>query len=228
MYLVQYAGGFLIIAGAYLLNLIFYAGVSCAYGVPVGNVLGGLLAGWLLNLLYFLLLYGVTVAAVLLTGQLLVGLLAVGVLFFFLPVLVLVLESYCEISLRPCRRVAVGGRMADGYAEMDFSFFSLFICHKLGYEGTWKSYSGTDFNSFGGTGFRIFGMVLYRLRPLESAGRAMAFRRTRAPIRLYGMGIRRNGRFVLLDHSKPPLLGCVRRFDGSAHFPLCDRGNLSL
>ena len=97
MYLVQYTGGVLIIAGIYLLNLIFYVGVSCAYGVPVGNVLGGLLAGWLLNLLYFLLLYGVTVAAVMLTGQLLVGLLAVGVLFFFLPVLVLVLESYWEI-----------------------------------------------------------------------------------------------------------------------------------
>ena len=52
MYLVQYAGGVSDHSrNAYLLNLIFYAGVSCAYGVPVGNVLGGLLAGWLLNLL---------------------------------------------------------------------------------------------------------------------------------------------------------------------------------
>ena len=193
LYLVQYAGGFLIIAGAYLLNLIFYAGVSCAYGVPVGNVLGGLLAGWLLNLLYFLLLYGVTVAAVLLTGQLLVGLLAVGVLFFFLPVLVLVLESYCEIFFET---MPSGWQWEEGWLMDTLKWISPFSAYLFAVSWGMKELGNhipaLILTVLAVLALGVFGMVLYRLRPLESAGRAMAFRRTRAPIRLvmvWGFGV---------------------------------------
>lgn len=193
MYLVQYTGGVLIIAGIYLLNLIFYVGVSCTYGVPVGNVLGGLLAGWLLNLLYFLLLYGVTVAAVMLTGQLLVGLLAVGVLFFFLPVLVLVLESYCEIFFET---MPVQWQWEEGWLMDTLKWISPFTAYLFALSWGMKELGNhipaLIVTFFAVLALGIFGMALYRLRPLESAGRAMAFRRTRTPIRfimVWGYGI---------------------------------------
>lgn len=190
MYLVQYAGGFVIIAGAYLLNLIFYMGVSCAYGVPVGNVLGGLLAGWLLNLLYFLLMYGVTVTAVMLTGQLLVGVLAVGILFFFLPVLVLVLESYCEIFFEtmPSRSE---GLLIDTLKWIS-PFSAYLFAISWGMKELGNHIPALIVTFFAAAALGIFGMALYRLRPLESAGRAMAFKRTKAPIRfilVWGFGV---------------------------------------
>ena len=193
-YLVQYMGGFLIIAGTYLLNLVFYLGVSAAYQIPLGNILGGILGGWLLNLLYFLLIYGTAVTAVMLTGHLLVGVLAAGVLLFFLPAVVLVLDSYTDLFFG-----------TQSYYWTDLSEFQIIDCLKWispftaylyalgwGMEELAPHIPALVITFFVSLGLAFFSMELYRKRPLEAAGRAMAFKISASPIRflmVWGFGV---------------------------------------
>lgn len=101
LFAVQYTGGFLIVALAYLVNLGILMVVSCAYQVPLSAVLGTAMMGWLLNLLFFLLMYAVVSIAMIMTGNMLVGILGTGVFFFYMPGMITLWWVIAARSLRP-------------------------------------------------------------------------------------------------------------------------------
>ena len=194
MYGVQYAGGVLIIGAAYLLNLIFVLGVAMAYQVPLGNVIGGAFGGWLLNMLYFLLMYGVAVTAVMLTGHTVVGVLAVGVLFFFLPILVMVLYSYQDTFFVTAPR---NGEGLTQISLMDsLKWISPFTAYLTAIswvsDGMGQHVPGLVIALLAALALAAFSLGLYRKRPSEAAGKAMAFKAAASPIRfvmVWGFGV---------------------------------------
>lgn len=177
LYAVQFAGGLLILGGAYLLNVLFMLGVSCAYGVPLGAAAGAAFWGWLANMLYFFLMYAVTVAAVMLTGNLIVSILGDVILFFFFPVMLFALEGYCDIFFRTY--CSWGGGLHFAGALKWSSPLAAYL-----YAIAEKGRLGMLLSLLAALAISLLGLELYRLRPSEAAGRAMAFGRTKAAIRL--------------------------------------------
>lgn len=188
----QYTGGFLIIAASYLLNLLFLLGVSMAYGVNVTAVLPAAMSAWVLNLLYFLLLYAVTVIAMMMTGNVLIGILANGVFNIFVPSMAVLIMSYCStfFETMPDHFWDEGGRVIQGFSKWG----SPLMVYTTGLD--WSG-AMTDGRSqvyrhipalviifFVAVGLSLLAMELYRKRPSEAAGKAMAFKWSMAPIRI--------------------------------------------
>lgn len=177
LYSVQFAGGLLMMGGTYLLNVLIMLAVSCSYGVPLETAAGAALWGWLANMLYFFLMYAVTVTAVMLTGNLIVSILGDGILFFFLPAVLFVLESYCNAFFQTHFSGSPGFHFTD--AVRWSSPLAAYI-----YAIADGSGLGMVLALLAALAISLLGLELYRLRPSEAAGRAMAFGRTQAWIRL--------------------------------------------
>lgn len=177
LYGVQFAGGLLIFGGAYLLNVLFMLGVSCAYGVPLGTAAGAALFGWLANMLFFLLMYAVTVVSVMLTGNLVVSILGDAVLFFFFPVMLFAMEGYCDTFFKTYFSWGGGLHFADALKWSSPIAAYLYVIAE-------NSRLGMVLSLLAALAAGFLGLELYRLRPSEAAGRAMAFGRTKAAIRL--------------------------------------------
>ena len=186
IYSARYMGGILIVGVSYLINLILMFGVALAYGVGTPGIAGAMAGGLALNMLFFLLMYAAVVIAMMMTGNMVVGILASGVFFFFLPAVMLLLEGYCEIFFVTTARNAW---TSDGSPFMwgmkylsPFSVYITALDWKL--DEIIKHVPELICSGFGVLALFFLGMQLYRIRPSESAGKAMAFKRTMAPIRI--------------------------------------------
>lgn len=186
IYSARYMGGILIVGVSYLINLILMFGVALAYGVGTPGIAGVMAGGVALNMLFFLLMYAAVVIAMMMTGNMVVGILASGVFFFFLPAVMLLLEGYCEIFFVTTARNAW---TSDGSPFMwgmkylsPFSVYITALDWKL--DEIVKHVPELICSGFGVLALFFLGMQLYRIRPSESAGKAMAFKRTMAPIRI--------------------------------------------
>ena len=186
IYSARYMGGILIVGVSYLINLILMFGVALAYGVGTPGIAGAMAGGLALNMLFFLLMYAAVVIAMMMTGNMVVGILASGVFFFFLPAVMLLLEGYCEIFFVTTARNAW---TSDGSPFMwgmkylsPFSVYITALDWKL--DEIVKHVPELICSGFGVLALFFLGMQLYRIRPSESAGKAMAFKRTMAPIRI--------------------------------------------
>lgn len=186
LYGAQYLGGILIVGIAYAVNLILMMCVSLAYGLPVGSVAGAMTGGFALNMLYFMLMYAVVVVAMMMTGNMVVGILAAGIFFFFIPAVMLLLSGYCGTFFVTTARNLWGSDGSPFMWGMKFlSPFSLYMTAlDWGIQGIGKHVPELICTGFAFLAVSILGLQLYRRRPSESAGKAMAFRRTMAPIRM--------------------------------------------
>ena len=186
IYSARYMGGILIVGVSYLINLILMFGVALAYGVGTPVIAGAMAGGLALNMLFFLLMYAAVVIAMMMTGNMVVGILASGVFFFFLPAVMLLLEGYCEIFFVTTARNAWTYDSSPFMWGMKYlSPFSVYITAldwKL--DEIIKHVPELICSGFGVLALFFLGMQLYRIRPSESAGKAMAFKRTIAPIRI--------------------------------------------
>ncbi len=182
----RYLNGLLIPAAAYLTGCLLFVAAAAAYGVSPDGFIGQMAVGFGMNLLYYSLLYGTVTAAMMMTGNVAVGLLGTTVFFAFFPLAAWILANYAStffvtapddvwnISQSPytwmLRRLsplgayiwsaAVAGENRGGYLK-----------EAVKTAFAWLALTGVS-------------LELYRLRPLEAAGRAMAFKRTMAPIRV--------------------------------------------
>ena len=133
-----------------------------------------LLSQAFLHLAFYLLFQAVFTLAVMMTGHLAVSLMASGV-FFFLPVLLSaigpsILETFFKTY---CYRSAFW-KMVSQFCS-PFSL-SLDVCLPSGPRAAAAFFSGVL--------LLFLSLVLYRIRPSEAAGRAMAFRRTEGPVKV--------------------------------------------
>lgn len=187
LFSVQYTGGFLIVALAYLLNLLFEMAVSCAYGVGFTGVLGAALLGWGLNLLFFLLMYAVVAIAMVMTGNMLVGILGSGVFFFYIPGMVFLIMGYFSTFFDTVHPYFMSGEGSPFMFGLRWTSPIITYIMALSWGGAdaLKSHVPTlIIILFTAIALTLLALELYRKRPSEAAGRAMAFKRSMMPIRV--------------------------------------------
>lgn len=181
---VQYLDGILMMAAVYLLNLVIVLGISMAQGISVSALAGTMAQAWFLHMLYYSLLYSTVVIAMMMTGGMVVGLLAAGVFFFFIPGMMLVIPGYRSAFFVTYAHMYGG----EAFFDWGVKYLSPFCVYM-----TALSWDMKEFDSFipvlinsvlGWLALAITGLQLYRIRPSEAAGRAMAFKKTMVPIRI--------------------------------------------
>lgn len=186
IYGAQFLGGILIVGLSYLISLLMTLFVALSYGVPAGSVLGAMAGGWALNMLYFMLMYAVVAVAMMMTGNLVVGILATGIFFFFIPIVMLLLAGYCETFFVTTARYMWSSEESPFMWGVKYlSPFSVYV-NALGWgtRGIGKHVPELVCTVLSFLALTLLGLQLYRRRPSEAAGKAMAFKRTMAPIRM--------------------------------------------
>ena len=182
LYMVYHIDGILILAFTCLAHLLILTAAAAAYGVSPAKILGPLFFGFFMNLLYFIITYETVIAAMMMTGKIIVGLLATAVFFSFFPAVGGLLEGFENIFFITANQVlheelfdALGHLSPVGAYVISLADVS------DGKAVTISQILGLLIAAFAGW---ILGLELYRKRPLEAAGKAMAFKKTMAPIRI--------------------------------------------
>lgn len=186
LFAAQYTGGIFIVGAAYLVNLLMLLGVAVSYGVPAGGILGSMAGSWLLNMLYYVLMYAVTVTAMMMTGNMVVGILGAGVFFFFIPSVMLLLSGYCEaFFITSARYVWTSEHSLFMWGIKYLSPISVYI-NSCGWKMSeiQKHVPELICTVLAFLAITTLNVQLYRKRPSEAAGKAMAFKKTMAPIRI--------------------------------------------
>ncbi len=182
LYLVYHVDGILILAGTYLIHLLVLTAAAAAYGVSPAKFMGTMLFGFFMNLLYYIVTYETVIVAMMLTGKIIVGLLATAVFFSFFPAVGALLEGFENIFFITAGQVpneavfeALGHLSPVGAYIMSLADIS------VGKTVAAVQILGLLIAILSGG---ILGLELYRKRPMEAAGKAMAFKKTMAPIRI--------------------------------------------
>ncbi len=138
---------------------------------------------YLLNMVYYVMLYTTAVIAMMMTGNLIVALLGIVVFCGYGPGVIVLIKGYemmwfhtlCDTarsSMRWIRMVNLSSPFANYmFALEDFSYGALGV----------RRMAGTVVVT---AALGLLAYVLYRIRPSESAGKAMAFKKTQTPIKL--------------------------------------------
>ncbi|MCI8454854.1 MAG: hypothetical protein HFE84_09610 [Lachnospiraceae bacterium] len=182
IFLLRYVNGVLIILVMYALNLVFALGVFAVNGIGLSQTFGPAIASLVIHMAGFLLIYGLMVLAVLLTGNFFVSILGGIVLFSWVPLVVLLIMGLSELFFQTIRidkqpvfeMLMLHGSPVSHYMAM------IEESSNLGFSGS----IGHCVKSFVGAAvFFIAGVILHRLRSSEAAGKAMAFKWSKAPIK---------------------------------------------
>ena len=174
------------VGAAYGFNLLLLTGVALSYGVPVGRILGAMAGGWDLNMLYYALMYSVAVAAMMMTGNIVVGVLGTGVFFFFLPGVMMLLGWYCEtFFVTTARYMWSSDQSPFTWGVRYLSPFSVYI-NSFGWKMNElvKHVPELICTILAFLAVATLDLELYRKRPSEAAGKAMAFKKSMPPVRI--------------------------------------------
>lgn len=181
LFVANYLNGILILAVPYGAALLLSVVIGVSNGISGTELWTLALGSYGLTMVYYILMYSLVVVAAMMTGNLVVGVLGSAVLAFYVPMSVLVVGGYLTTFFRTYmhfqfeRIMNTVGRLspvveyvyqADLHRTKGMSPFALLAaiaCSVL---------------------LAALGALLYRKRPSESAGRAMAFAVTRPVIRI--------------------------------------------
>lgn len=182
----QFSGGIFMVGAAYGFNLLLLTGVALSCGVPAGRILGAMAGGWALNMLYYALMYSVAVAAMMMTGNIVVGVLGTGVFFFFLPGVMMLLGWYCEtFFVTTARYMWSSDQSPFTWGVRYLSPFSVYI-NSFGWKMNElvKHVPELICTILAFLAVATLDLELYRKRPSEAAGKAMAFKKSMPPVRI--------------------------------------------
>lgn len=185
LFLVKYLDGFLIVLSMYLLNMFFAVGVFGANGVGPSVTAGPSLIVMAVHMVGFLLIYGLMTIAVILTGNFFVSILGGITLFSYVPALIALIQGLMHLFFVTVnlRNVPVSDWIIHG---SPISYYTWLV-------GVGAGEKPENYGTLlGNAGMALIAallmgaaaMLLYRRRPSESAGRAMAFSVTKAPIKI--------------------------------------------
>lgn len=206
LFAVKFLDGFLILFAAYLINMIAAFAIFCGNGIQGGSIVKMMLSAFATHMVGFLLIYAVMVIAVLLTGNLFISILGAGVLYGYAPAISLLLSVLKEFFFVTTGRnsdmgwIAEYGSPIGYYAKLMEAGLRIFHSDQF-FDDIDYGYSRIQM-SIGSTGtgrglyklcvigllaavlLTVLALILYKLRPSESAGKAMAFKKTQAPIKV--------------------------------------------
>ena len=186
LFTVQYGDGILIPAAAYLFGCLLFTAVAAAYGVPVSEFFGSMAAAFGMNLLYYSLVYGTVTVAMMMTGNIVIGLLGTAVFFGFVPLAAGLLGAFADQFF-----VTSAGEF--WYADSSPYLWAMQNLFAVGaYIWSVASVSDADGIKMAEVlkaaacmmAVTALSLELYRLRPSEAAGKAMAFSKSKAPVRI--------------------------------------------
>jgi len=184
IFAVKYLNGFLIPAAMYLLNMILAFCVFAANGVSLSLMFDVGFVTFFVHMTGFLLCYGLMTIAVMLTGNFFISILGGIVLFSYVPAILGLLEGliYMFFPTANMRLSRIGSYMIHGspipyYVSLVGEGADL----KLEQYGAIMGRTGAAFLVV--LVLTAVALFLYKFRPSESAGKAMAFKITRAPIK---------------------------------------------
>ena len=186
LFAVQYGDGILIPAAAYLFGCLLFTAVAAAYGVPVSEFFGSMSAAFGMNLLYYSLVYGTVTVAMMMTGNIVIGLLGTAVFFGFVPLAAGLLGAFADQFF-----VTSAGEF--WYADSSPYLWAMQNLSPVG-AYIWSAASVSDADGIKMAevlkaaacmmAVTALSLELYRLRPSEAAGKAMAFSKSKAPVRI--------------------------------------------
>ena len=206
LFTVKFLDGFLIILAAYLINMFAAFGIFCGNGVAAGDIFKMMFASFAVNMIGFLLIYAVMVIAVLLTGNLFISILGAGVLYGYMPAISLLIEGLKSLFFVTLGRendvywlaeygspIGYFAKMADMgcvvfhtdqfYDDIDYGFRRI----QMNLQSTANEANLLKYCVIGllaAVILAVIALVLYKIRPSEAAGKAMAFKKTQAPIKI--------------------------------------------
>ncbi len=185
IFAVKFINGIIIIWSMYLINMFLAMGVLAINSLDVSLLLSTGLISFVVHAGGYLINYALMVIAVMLTGNFFISILGGMVLFAYIPAIIALVQGlmYLFFNTINLRGVNVGQIMING------SPFSYYI--NLVVEG-----AGIEFENYGqlmdrvgimfavGVLMTLIALALYKKRPSESAGKAMSFHVTKAPIKI--------------------------------------------
>ncbi len=184
----KYVNGFLIIAGTYLTNMILAMGVFAVNGMPIGELVPMGLTAFLVHMGGFLINYGLMAVAVMLTGNFFVSILGGMVLFAYLPAIIGLMIGMMELFFVTMnfRGLELENLL---YKTTPIAYYIMRVTEMSDSRLTAAELTSMQFSFIGismvvGLVMALVAMFLYKKRPSESAGKAMAFRISRAPIKI--------------------------------------------
>ena len=137
-------------------------------------------------MLYYALMYSVAVAAMMMTGNIVVGVLGTGVFFFFLPGVMMLLGWYCEtFFVTTARYMWSSDQSPFTWGVRYLSPFSVYI-NSFGWKMNElvKHVPELICTILAFLAVATLDLELYRKRPSEAAGKAMAFKKSMPPVRI--------------------------------------------
>jgi len=185
LYLANYLGGILYLAVPYGICLAIAVVVGMANGVSGSLLCPIAVRGYLLHMVYYTLMYTVTVIAAMMTGNLVIGLLGTAVFNFIVPLAVSLVQGYYLMFYHTYLYVAG--------TNGDFFQWGIRISPLAEYiyqmeEADPLRPQATLLAALGALGVSLVlaavGCMLYKKRPSEAAGKAMAFHVSKPIIRI--------------------------------------------
>lgn len=184
LFAVKYLNGILIVVVSYVINMVFACGVLLINGAEASLIFNEAVTAAAIHFAGYLVIYGLMTVAVILTGNFFISILGGIVLFAWIPAaaaLVNILMSmfYVTVNMRDTKLMDI---MVHG---SPIAWYVTLIS-----DGAGGSISTQEiFKSVGaailvGIVMAAAAVLLYRMRPSESAGKAMAFKATKAPIKI--------------------------------------------
>lgn len=172
IFIVNYINGILIMAVPYMVFLAIACGIAASQGISPAIFIEAA-EGWGYFMVYYLMLYSTVAIAVIMTGNLIVGLLGTCFFFFYGPLVLLLAEGYFGTWFYTF--------CDDGMFFDKVRYVSPFIDFCVG-----ESISAGFFASRLAVGIVLtaIAFLLYRKRPSEAAGKAMAFTLSKPVIRI--------------------------------------------
>lgn len=185
LFAVKYVNGILIILSMYLLNMILAVGILGVNGVGLSAYGSAALITVIVHLGGFLVNYGLMVIAVILTGNFFISILGGMVLFAYIPAVVTLVQALMSLFFETLdmRGMKLDQMMVNG------SPISSYINLVTDGAGLKPDQYGMILGTAGimilvGIAMTAAALFLYKKRPSESAGKAMAFSITKTPIKI--------------------------------------------
>lgn len=175
LFFASYFNGILLLAIPYLINLIL-ATLLLQVKMGAGISWGTIFYNFLLQMLFFILLYSTMVLAVIMTGNVIVSLLGMMVFHLWAPAVGALLYGYHSTYFTTFFLESFPLR--DGLNKISPLFWYIFNMDKdfLTIGSIWISVGVVIV-------ITLLAVFLYRLRPSEAAGKAMAFKKSQAIIK---------------------------------------------
>lgn len=181
LFITNYINGILMLAVPYAVSMALAVLVGISNGVDGAKLWQVAGAAYLLHLTYFILMYTTVVIAVMMTGNLVVAFLGCMVFSFYVPLAVNIIQGYFGTFFDTYVWYAGSKFVENGTRISPVLEYMYQFSRYVDGESIWAAAAAALAVS---AVLAVLGCVLYRKRPSEAAGKAMAFAVSRPVIRI--------------------------------------------